>query len=249
MATRRKKLTRKMVDTAQRFEEIEEVVSELRRTDGDGISIVLVGSAARNLLTDDSDIDLMLIGTTRPAVPRSFPGFHIQSSSVAEFLRNLQNGEDFEIWCVRLGIPLYDGGQWAHIVASDEARQWPRWELKVSHGARRLFLARSLLEMGDNEAATEELVYTLGHIARALLLQAGVFPLSRPELAGQLRTLGYPHLAAIHEQLRGFEVNTRVLVRALSYAKRLLCHLDREVYAACADEQRSRAKLKSLRGT
>jgi hypothetical protein len=237
-----------MVDTAQRFEEIEGVVSELRRADGDGISIVLVGSAARNLLTDESDIDLMLIGTTRPAVPKSFPGFHIQSSSVAEFLRNLQSGEDFEIWCVRLGIPLYDDGQWARIVASDEAKQWPRWELKVSHGARRLFLAGNLLEMGDNEAAAEELVYTLGHIARALLLQAGVFPLSRPELAGQLRALGYPHLATVHEQLRGFEVNSRLVVRALAYSKRLLCHLDRRVYAACADEQWSRAKLKSRRG-
>lgn len=237
-----------MVDTAQRFEEIEGVVSELRRADGDGISIVLVGSAARNLLTDESDIDLMLIGTARPVVPKSFPGFHIQSNSVAEFLRNLQSGEDFEIWCVRLGILLHDGGQWTHIVESDEARQWPRWELKVAHGARRLFLAGSLLGMGDNEAAAEELVYTLGHIARALLLQAGVFPLSRPELAGQLRALGYPHLAAIHEQLRDSEVNSRVLARALAYSKRLLCHLDRGGYAACADEQRSRAKLKSGRG-
>ena len=207
----------------------------------------MVGSAARNLLTDESDIDLIVIGTTRPVVPRSFPGFHIQSSSVAEFLRTLQSGEDFEIWCVRLGIPLYDGGQWVHILKSDEARQWPRWELKVSHGARRLFLAGGLLEMGDNEAAAEEFVYTLGHIARALLLRAGVFPLSRPELARQLSALGYPHLAAIHEQLRGSELNSRVLVRALAYSKRLLCHLDRGIYAACADEQRSRAKLKSRR--
>lgn len=236
-----------MVETAQRFKEIEWVVSELRRADGDRISIILVGSAARERLTDDSDIDLMLIGTERPAVPKGFPGFHIQSSSVPEFLRNLQNGEDFEIWCVRLGIPLYDGGQWALIAGTDEARQWPRWELKVSHGARRLFLAESLLKMGDTEAAAEELVYTLGHIARALLLQAGVFPLSRPELADQLRALGYPHLAAIHEQLRGFKINSHVLAQALAYSKRLLCHLDRSVYAACAGEQRARAKLKRER--
>jgi len=236
-----------MAEGVQRFEEIEEVASELRRTDGDGISIILIGSAARNLRTEESDTDLLLIGAERPAIPRSFPGFHIQSSSVAEFLRNLRNGEDFDLWCIRLGIPLYDRGQWASIVDSDEAKQWPRWESKISHGARRLFLARSLLEMGDNAAAAEELVYTLGHIARALLLKAGIFPLSRPELAGQIRDLGYSHLAAIHEQLRGPEINRRVLGLALVYSKRLLCHLGPEMYAACVAEQRQRTKLKNRR--
>lgn len=116
---------------------------------------------------------------------------------VADFLHNLRLGDDFESWCVRLGVTLSDGrGCWAAILASEESKQWPRWELKVLHGARRLFLADSLLKMGDNTAASEELVYALGHIARGLLLKSGIFPLSRPELAEQLRqnwarTLGH----------------------------------------------------------
>lgn len=228
-------------------EEIEKVVSELRRALGDGISIVLIGSAARNVRAAESDIDLLLVADQRPVIPKSFPGFHIQASSVGEFLRNLRNGEDFEAWCVRLGTPLFDGGHWANIVASEDAEQWPRWELKVSHAARRLFMAQSLLEIGDNAAASEELVYAIGHIARGLLLKSGVFPLSRPELAGQLDKLGYPHVAAIHERLRTSDVDTRVLGQARTYSKKLLRHLDRDSYAAYAVQQRSRSRMRRER--
>lgn len=229
------------------MDSVAKILAELRCSLGDAITVVLVGSAARNVQTEESDIDLLLLANERPVVPKSFPGFHIQTSSIAEFKRNLQNGEDFEAWCVRLGMLLFDGGHWASIVASEEAKLWPRWELKVSHGARRLFLAQALLEMGDEVAASEELLYTVGHIARGLLLKSGVFPLSRPELAEQLKKLGYPHVAAIHEQLRSTEVDPHVIGQARTYSKKLLCHLDRDVYAACSSEQRSRTRLKRER--
>jgi predicted nucleotidyltransferase len=232
---------------AARVDGAAQVVAELRRANNDDLAIVLVGSAARNVRTEESDIDLLLVGRERPSVPKCFPGFHIQSSSMQEFLRTLQNGEDFESWCVRLGVPLFDGGQWAEILGSEEAKNWPRWELKVAHGARRLFLASEFIEMGDDLAASEELVYTLGHIARGLLLKAGTFPLSRPELAGQIRTLGYPHLATLHEQLRGNGVDRRLLGQARTYSKRLLCHLDRDAYGACATEYRRKQRAKRNR--
>jgi predicted nucleotidyltransferase len=228
---------------------IEGVVIELKQLLGNGVSVILIGSAARDARTQDSDIDLLLVGAERPHVAKSFAGFHIQTNSVAEFLANLKKGEDFESWCVRLGIPLSDdSGHWASIVASEEAKQWPRWELKVLHGARRLFLAHSLFEMGDKFAASEELVYTLGHIGRGLLLKSGTFPLSRPELAEQLRDLGYPHLANIHETLRTTDASHNVLSQAIAYSKKLLCHLDRNAYGALAQEQR-RKKLKKKPST
>lgn len=225
----------------------EEVVADLRRANNDDVAIILVGSAARNVRTEDSDIDILLVGRERPRIPRSFPGFHIQASGSEDFRRNLQNGEDFESWCVRLGVPLFDGGQWAEILASEEAKTWPRWELKVMHGARRLFFANEFIEMGDDLAASEELIYTLGHVARGLLLKAGVFPLSRPELADQIRTLGYPHLATLHERLRGNGADRRLLGQARSYSKRLLCHLDRNAYGACATEYRRKQRAKTDR--
>jgi len=224
-----------------------EVVADLRRANNDDIAIILVGSAARNARTEDSDIDILLVGRERPRVPRNFPGLHIQTSSSQDFRRNLRNGEDFESWCVRLGVPLFDGGQWAEILASEEAKTWPRWELKVVHGARRLFFANEFIEMGDDLAASEELIYTLGHVARGLLLKAGVFPLSRPELADQIRTLGYPHLATLHERLRGNGADRRLLALARGYSKRLLCHLDRDAYGACATEFRRKQRAKKER--
>jgi predicted nucleotidyltransferase len=223
---------------------IDGVVTELKQLLGNTVSVILVGSAARNARTEESDIDLLLIGTERPHAAKKFSGFHIQASSVTGFLENLRKGEDFESWCVRLGIPLFDGsGHWASIVASEEATQWPHWELKALHGTRRLLLAHSLLEMGDNSAAAEELVYTLGHIGRGLLLKSGIFPLSRPELAEQLRQIGYPHLATIHEKLRTTEASPSVLRQARNYSKKLLWQLDRKAYTACGEEQR-RKKMK-----
>jgi predicted nucleotidyltransferase len=225
----------------------EQVVAELRHANNNDLAIILVGSAARNVRTEESDIDLLLVGQERPKVPRSFPSFHIQTSSVQEFLRNLQNGEDFESWSVRLGVPLFDAGQWAEILASEEAKNWPRWQLKVAHGARRLLFANEFIEMGDDLAAAEELVYTLGHIARSLLLKANVFPLSRPELSAQVRALGYPHLATLHDQLRGNGVDRRLLGQARTYSKRLLCHLDRDIFGVCATEYRRKRNAKRNR--
>jgi hypothetical protein len=223
---------------------VEEIVANLRRANNDDLAIVLVGSAARNMRTEDSDVDILLVGRQRPQVPKSFPGFHIQASSWLDFRRNLRYGEDFECWCVRLGLPLFDGGLWAEILESKEAQIWPRWDLKVVHGARRLFFANEFIEMGDDLAASEELVYALGHVARGLLLKGGIFPLSRPELAGQIRRLGYAHLATLHERLRSNGVDRHLLGQARSYSKRLLCHLDRDAYGACATEYRKKQRAK-----
>jgi predicted nucleotidyltransferase len=221
-----------------------DVIKALCSVNEDHVSIILVGSAARNVRAEGSDIDLLVLGSERPRIPLGFGGYHLQVSSVSDFLQNLATGEDFEAWSTRLGIVLHDAGHWADILGSKEAKQWPRWQLKVLHGARRLFSAHSFLEMGDNSASSEELVYALGHAARGLLLRAGVFPLSRPELSQQLQTLGYPHVAIIHEKLRLSIGSPSVLRQAAMYCKRLLCHLDRNTYAACAGEHRAKAKLK-----
>ncbi len=93
---------------------------------------------------------------------------------------------------MRLGVVVHDNGLWSEILTRPESKTWPGWQKKVVHGARRLFLANKLIETGDLEAATEEMLYAVGHIARGLLLKADVFPLSRPELEDQIEALGYP---------------------------------------------------------
>jgi len=227
---------------------LHDIAENLRQTLGEDIAIVLVGSAARGVWTEASDIDLLLIGNDRPRVAGSFPGYHIQSASEAEFLRGLSAGKDFEAWCVRLGVPLYDGGIWARVKASSASATWPNPKLKVIHGAYRLFMATRLSKTGDESAATEETLYALGHVARGILLKAGIFPLSRPELANQVREAGYPHLADIHERLRKAQnTSVRVLGMAQRYSKKLLCDLDADTYRTCSQEYRHKRRMRDAR--
>jgi predicted nucleotidyltransferase len=218
----------------------------------DGMSkeyaIVLIGSAARGRRTGPSDIDILIVGTE--PVPKAPPvaGFHIKSATESSFLGRLAAGEDFEAWCTRYGVPLIDRGLWERIRRSSSAAVWPRWQTKVVHGARRLFMAADLLELGDRHAAKEELVFVLGHVARGLLLRAAVFPLSRPELAAQVLEIGYPKLAELHELLRVSDaVPLSALAQAQRYSKKLLIHLDRTLYGQIALAHRHVAQAKKLK--
>ena len=56
-------------------------------------------------------------------------------------------------------------------------------------------LHQEMQSLGDHDAATENYVSMLTHLARATLSDAGILPRSRPELADQLRQIGETPLA------------------------------------------------------
>jgi hypothetical protein len=60
--------------------------------------------------------------------------------------------------------------------------------------------------MGDADSARYELRFAFSLIARAVLLQARVFPLSRPELPEQLENLGRTEMARTLRRLGSEEV-------------------------------------------
>ena len=226
---------------------IPEVVSFMESIKGreDEIAVILVGSASRNLHTDRSDIDLLLL-SKRPLEPLKTPGrVHSIRATSGDFLQQLGDGEDFEAWAVRFGIPVNDNGMWSEILKRPEGQVWPSWTKKVTHGARRLFLASGFIKTGDVNAAAEEMLYAAGHVARGLLLRAGIFPLSRPELEDQIRILGYPHLAAIHRRLRTEEEHElRFLAICQRYIKKLLVHASARDYEVAAKKFSERKRLK-----
>ena len=211
----------------------------------DELSVVLVGSAARQTLSENSDIDLLVI-SKRPVFDLNIPRrVHLMHSTFDDFLKHLEAGEDFEAWSVRLGIAIHDNGLWSEILARPEANSWPSWKKKVVHGARRLFLASKLIITGDLEAATEEMLYATGHVARGLLLKANVFPLSRPELEDQIAAIGYPHLGSIHRELRtNPSSEVRFLQRCQAYSKKLLRHLSAQDYKVYAQEFQKKKRIK-----
>ena len=63
-----------------------------------------------------------------------------------------------------------------------------------------------MLDVGDIDAASEELMFAASHVARAALLKHGVFPLSRPELPSQLEAIE-PGLARLLDRLIGGDVD------------------------------------------
>jgi Nucleotidyltransferase domain len=207
------------------------------------LSVVLIGSAARNAATAESDLDLLVLTDDGlKMVPTPGP-LHVQAMTGSTFRDRLRSGDDFAAWCVRLGIPIVRSELWDSLVQSPEASTWPDWRQKIEHATRRLLLASSLRETGDLDAATEELTYAVSHVARAILLKNNVFPLSRPEIIAQLKELGYPSLADTLLKLSYGERSDRQTKRAMIYVKRLLVHLDKDRFKKYVDNRRE-ARLK-----
>lgn len=73
----------------------------------------------------------------------------------------------------------------------------------------------SCVEMGDEDAAREQLISYLTHLGRAALIEAGVFPASRPEVPQQLRRIGRRALADDLEQALSGASSARVILDQL----------------------------------
>ena len=169
----------------------------------DTATVVMIGSSARGAMNDRSDIDILVLddGESRIRV-ESLANVHPQYYSRLKFLSRLEDGDDYPDWALRFGVPMRDpDGWWArHVAAEVDNPHWPDWRPKVNHARKRMSMASELLDIGDVDAASEELMFGASHIARAALLKHGVFPLSRPELPSQLESIE-PNLANLLARL------------------------------------------------
>jgi hypothetical protein len=155
----------------------------------------LTGSTARKRRTATSDLDYHVIGS-RPDVS-DLPGdIDVVATTAARFHSRLIEGDDFAQWTLRCGCVLYDTSPMrdgVRLIA--EAGLWPDAQRKLDildvHRAE----VERLIQMGDQDAAHEQLRAMLTTAARGLLLQARVFPLARKELPAQLDRAGYGPLA------------------------------------------------------
>ena len=220
----------------QRAETRRCIVAMTAANSGVEFAAVLVGSVARETSTERSDIDVVFVSGERLRHPRCVGRVHAQVFEADEFRGKLRDGDDFALWCVRLGVPLADPGIWAAIAAAPEAAKWPDWKPKLAHATRRLILASHLLKVGDRTAASEEALYAATHVGRALLLRAAVFPLSRPEVVEQLAAAGHRPLVQLLRRLLAEEEDHRFLYQSVRYLKRLLTNLDKGIYARLATQ-------------
>ena len=179
----------------------------------DSATVVLVGSSARRTTHWRSDIDILVIHDGNCRIRLIRPGdIHLQQDSRSRFLTRLEEGDDYPGWALRFGIVLRDpDGWWAKQVAAElDNPHWPDWRPKADHARKRIAMSMDLLDIGDVEAASEEMMFAASHVARAVLLNHGRFPLSRKELPSQLEGIS-PDLAGILHRLIGGELDSGML--------------------------------------
>ena len=102
-------------------------------------TVVLVGSGARDATNGRSDLDILVVDRHDPDIRLQQPGnVHLQQFSRSDFLRRLNNGDDYPGWALRFGIPMRDpDGWWAKQVAIElENPHWPDWEPKLKHARK-----------------------------------------------------------------------------------------------------------------
>lgn len=160
-------------------------------------AFALTGSTARNQRTAISDLDYHVIGS-RPSRSGLADEVDIVATDVRRFWEKLRAGDDYVQWTLRFGCILFDRTgifRDALRVLSTE-RLWPDTSRKHARLSSHRRHAERLIELGDRDAAQEQVRAALTSAARAVLLDAGVFPLSRTELPAQLQAIGRVRLAS-----------------------------------------------------
>jgi hypothetical protein len=153
--------------------------------------LILSGSTARFRRTEISDLDYHLVGPR--IVTRDLSAqLDLHVLSEGELEAAILGGDDFVQWSLRFGLVVFDDGVLRRALQlMAEHRPWPDVERKLRHAAKSVDLARRFVATGDEDGALEQVRTALSLAARARLLSAGTFPLSRAELPEQLEALGF----------------------------------------------------------
>jgi predicted nucleotidyltransferase len=160
-------------------------------------AVIAVGSAVRPNVPS-SDLDLIVICNDPSLLKANTPlEVDLRSYAAHDIDALVGSGHDMLGWAIKFGRALYQRDHyWDRMVESWRHRlPLPSAGLareRATAACRRL---AKVVEFNDAEAAHEQAVACLTHLARAELLDRGIYPASRPELAEQLRTAGNRQLA------------------------------------------------------
>lgn len=157
------------------------------------LAVVAVGSAVRRNV-QSVDLDLVVIVRDPEALGRQRPPLDVDVRTyVAEKVESMiRHGHDYLGWAVRFGQVVHEKERFWNRLTSTLRSELPLPSAAVAR--KRAFQAHKhmqhLVESGDEEAAKEQLISFLTHRARAQLIEAGIYPASRPELPSQLEQIG-----------------------------------------------------------
>jgi hypothetical protein len=161
------------------------------------LAVVAIGSAVRPNVAS-ADLDLIVITAQAVALRISPPiEVDLRLHAAAAVDAQIARGHDLLGWAIKFGKVLFQRDRyWERMVDSWQDRlPLPSAPLARERAAAAHERLIKVLESGDADAAHEQAVSYLTHLARAELLDRGIYPASRPELASQLRASGRCQIA------------------------------------------------------
>jgi hypothetical protein len=173
------------------------------------LAVVAIGSAIRPNVAS-TDLDLIVISAEAVPLHISPPmEIDLRVYSVVAISAKIASGHDLLGWAVKFGKVLFQRDHCWDTIIDDWKGRLPlpspalaRERAAASHGR----LAK-VLQSGDRDAIREQAISYLTHLARAELLDRGIFPASRPELPSQLRAT---NSSVIGEQLERLLQNDQI---------------------------------------
>lgn len=181
-------------------------------------AVIAVGSAVRPNVRS-VDLDLVTIAW-EPVKPWQRPPVEVDVRIFAseDLEARIQGGHDYLGWAVLFGAVLHEKDRyWSTLACRVRGRvPLPSAVTARTRAARVYKNVQFILQIGDEDAGLEQIVSLLTHLARAELIDAGVYPASRPELPKQLLDIGHVTLAnllhtALQEETSPFEIWNELL--------------------------------------
>jgi len=170
--------------------------------DSNTAALLAIGSIVRQV-TPVNDVDLVYIfRASRPRFRTHPLDVDIRVYAAQEVGDLLSTGHDLLSWCFHFGYLIWEHNRfWTSLKDGWKGRvPLPSPTVAEQRAAQAQHRYEQLLELGDSDAAHDQLVSLLTHRAWASLLRHNVHPASRPELPHQLRSLGEHSLASLLER-------------------------------------------------
>jgi hypothetical protein len=162
-------------------------------------ALLAIGSIVRRA-TPVNDVDLVYIfHGSRPRFRTHPLDVDIRVYAAQDLGDLISTGHDLLSWCLRFGYLICEHNHfWTSLKHSWEGRvPLPNPAVAEQRAAQAQQRYKQLVELGDFDAAHDQLVSLLTHKAWASLLRHDVHPASRPELPDQLRSFGDHSLATL----------------------------------------------------
>ena len=166
-------------------------------SDANVLAVIAMGSSVRPGVTS-LDLDLVVICKNSTAlVCRPPMEIDVRKFDAANVRKETRSGNDLLGWCIKFGIILFERSRFWTNILQECSNNLPFPSAEVARKRAEVIKQRiqELIRIGDMEAALEQEISYYTHLARAALIEHGVYPASRPELPTQLRSIGEVKLA------------------------------------------------------